>query len=410
MPRQGDETPDARATSDAEPSWWYRHKWAMAAAVVVAVVGGLVFTVLGTVLLLSLTGPDEKLSDLIKIALTVSAGIGGAVALVVAYRKQRGAERDERRNRAGDIRDHERFLNERFGAAAQLLGHAEASTRLAGVYAMAALADDWPGQQQQCIDVLCAYLRLPYDPATARPGEQQVRLTIIRIIRDHLRDGAAGWQGRDLIFTDALLDGGDFAGANFSDGEVDFRGATFAGGTTTFFGARFSGGTVKFDGAVFAAGTVDFATAVFSGGLVSFLDATFSGGKVNFVASSLSAGKIDFEDALFTGGTVDFSAAVISDGTVDFRAAEVSGGTIAFDDATFAGGTINFRDTTLSRGTVDFLDATFGGSTVDFRGAAFDGGTVELAGDPRTDFTGLIGIDLDNPPRGVTLTKRPAAS
>ena len=35
--------------------------------------------------------------------------------------------------------------------------------RLAGVYAMAQLADDWadPDARRQCVAVLCAYLRMP---------------------------------------------------------------------------------------------------------------------------------------------------------------------------------------------------------------------------------------------------------
>jgi hypothetical protein len=34
---------------------------------------------------------------------------------------------------------------------------------------MAGLADDWPGQRQTCVDVLCAYLRMPYEPD---PGDE----------------------------------------------------------------------------------------------------------------------------------------------------------------------------------------------------------------------------------------------
>jgi len=58
-----------------------------------------------------------------------------------------------------------RTLNERFATAAGQLGSdKQPALRLAGVYAMAGLADDWPENRQTCIDVLCAYLRLPYDP------------------------------------------------------------------------------------------------------------------------------------------------------------------------------------------------------------------------------------------------------
>ena len=58
-----------------------------------------------------------------------------------------------------------RTLNERFATAAGQLGDDKPpAVRLAGVYAMAGLADDWPENRQTCVDVLCAYLRMPYDP------------------------------------------------------------------------------------------------------------------------------------------------------------------------------------------------------------------------------------------------------
>lgn len=62
-----------------------------------------------------------------------------------------------------------RTLNERFATAAGQLGSDKPpAVRLAGVYALAGLADDWPENRQTCVDVLCAYLRLPYD---LDPGE-----------------------------------------------------------------------------------------------------------------------------------------------------------------------------------------------------------------------------------------------
>jgi hypothetical protein len=56
-----------------------------------------------------------------------------------------------------------RTLNERFATAAEQLGSDEPAVRLAGVYAMAGLADDWKEKEnrQTCVDVLCAYLRMP---------------------------------------------------------------------------------------------------------------------------------------------------------------------------------------------------------------------------------------------------------
>ncbi|HZN16625.1 MAG TPA: hypothetical protein VFB84_00245 [Micromonosporaceae bacterium] len=145
------------------------------------------------------------LVDLIKLALSVTAGSGAAVALVVAYRRQRFLEVDDE----GD-RDRIRLLTQRFGDAVAQLGNASPAVRLAGAHALAAVADQWPQQRQQCIDVLCGYLRLPYnqdDGNTSRlPGERQVRLTILRIVRDHLRIRAdPSWSSYTFDLTDRCL-------------------------------------------------------------------------------------------------------------------------------------------------------------------------------------------------------------
>ena len=62
-----------------------------------------------------------------------------------------------------------RTLNERFNTVAEQLGSDKPpAVRLAAVYAMAGLADDWQDHRQMCVDVLCAYLRMPYEPG---PGD-----------------------------------------------------------------------------------------------------------------------------------------------------------------------------------------------------------------------------------------------
>src|SRR5215467_4525940 len=87
-------------------------------------------------------------------------------------------------------------LNERFATAADKLGNGKSSAvQLAGVYAMAGLADDWKENRQTCISVLCGYLRMPYAPDPGpNPAEQQrefqgsreVRWTLMRVITEHL--------------------------------------------------------------------------------------------------------------------------------------------------------------------------------------------------------------------------------
>ena len=191
-----------------------------------------------------------------------------------------------------------RTWNERFTTAAEQLGSDKPAIRLAGVYAIAGLADDWKENRQTCVDVLCAYLQLPYepDPGSDAPepqrlafrASQKVRHTVIRVITAHLREeSAVSWQGLDFDFTGAVFDGGDFSRAQFTRGTVDF--------TDTHF----------------PSGHVDFRSAEFSGATVTFSFAEFSGGKVNF------------EKARVSGGTVDFSYARFSDGWIRLRQSPV---------------------------------------------------------------------------------------
>ena len=108
---------------------------------------------------------------------------------------------------------------------------------------MAVVADESSEftRRQQCIDVLCGYLRLPYDPeqghshrtelvtTTTRPAEppatsieeqvhqrirqndREVRQTIVRIISAHLQPEAPiNWSGHDYDFTGVLFEDASF--------------------------------------------------------------------------------------------------------------------------------------------------------------------------------------------------------
>ncbi|MFD5899629.1 pentapeptide repeat-containing protein [Streptomyces sp. NPDC060366] len=314
----------------------------------------------------------KTLFDLVKLSFGVVAGSGALVALVVAYRRQRVDE-------AGAHREATRLHTERFSQAVDKLGSDSPAVRLGGVHALAGLADDAPTQdlRQTCIDVLCAYLQLPFAPDPGNdPAHQdehhrylafrKVRHTILRLIGDHYRRPRGthrSWQGCDLDLTDVTIDSSmDFSGATFSGGTVDFTEATFSGGTVDFTEATFSGGTVYFIGATFSTdGAVEFRGATFStGGAVNFLGATFSTDSgVFFRGATFSGGTVDFSVADFSGGTVDFTDATFSDGTVEFRGAKFYDGTVDFRRATFSDdSTVNFTNARFSGATVDFSAAT----------------------------------------------------
>jgi uncharacterized protein YjbI with pentapeptide repeats len=294
-----------------------------------------------------------------------------------------------------------RTLNERFATAADRLGSDKPpAVQLAGVYAMAVLADDWEKNRQTCVDVLCAYLRMPYepDPGAGAPAKEQrafrasreVRHTVIRVIGAHLREGAAvSWQGLNFDFTGVAFDGGDFNSARFPRGTVSFRGAEFPRGRVDFSSAEFSGGTVDFSSAVFSGAEVSFYGAEFSGGNVSFEYAEFSGGNVSFSSAVFSGAEVGFEEAKFSGatvsfgakfsgGAVSFGAADFSSGKVYFNSAEFSGGGVYFNGAVFSGAEASFGSAKFSSDKVTFENALFSGGMVDFGGAEFSGGTVEF--------------------------------
>lgn len=313
--------------------------------------------------------------DVVKIALAIVGGIGGVVALVVAYRKQRLAE-------AGEERERSRLYAERFDTATDKLGSDSAAVRLAGVHALANLADDWEQGRQTCVDVLCAYLRMPAGPEPEDDGDpgdrtewlalREVRATIVRLIAAHFKPEAApSWNGCDLDFMRATFDVSvDFSEAVFGSGTVNFAAADFGNSLVTFRGADFRGANVYFLGVQFSGYTVDFRGAEVSGGVLAFSSAEFSGSAVAFDGVKITGGVFNFEDAEFSGGEVVFRGADFSGGWVDFGGAKFSGSEVDFAGAKFSGGFVLFDD------LQDTEDDSFVGAG---KSAEFFGGTVDFS-------------------------------
>src|SRR6516165_3823224 len=233
-----------------------------------------------------------------------------------------------------------RTLNERFDTVAEHLGSDKPpAVRVAAVYAMAGLADDWPEHRQMCVEVLCGYLRMPYEPEPggdapvekrlAFQASREVRHTVIRVIAAHLNGTApVSWCGLNFDFAGAVFDGGDFSGAKFPGGTVNFVGAEFPGGTVSFGGAEFSGATVRFGGARFSGARVNFFLARFSGGLVDFAGAKISGGAVGFGYAGFSGGIINFTGAKFSGAAVDFFGSTFAGESPQLTGAGSSGDSV----------------------------------------------------------------------------------
>jgi uncharacterized protein YjbI with pentapeptide repeats len=258
-------------------------------------------------------------------AITVAAGLFGGVLFVaftvLKYRSH--VQSDERlaiEQRADTLRTAEHF-SERFAQAAELLGSERSATRMGGVYALAALADEWKENRQQCIDLLCGYLRTPIElvstglqpgsvpvarvdipppPITPRglaprpensstvsstlidsyrknrlevatqyvtssaADEVAVRKAVISsIARGTRRElGAANsWSDMTFDLSRCFLDGLDFSECYFSQ-KVDFNWSIF-GGSTNFRKAHFAQ-NAQFDGCIFT-GRTWFSGTTFAG-------------------------------------------------------------------------------------------------------------------------------------------------
>jgi uncharacterized protein YjbI with pentapeptide repeats len=304
-----------------------------------------------------------------------------------------------------------RHITELYTKAVAQLGSAKFQLRFGGLYALERLAQDNPAHRQAIVNVICAYLRMPFsltapaskpepeaadgqkDPGTASETgvdgfggtwqqERQVRLTAQRILTKHLRydkaedqqsadpTGSRFWNNIRLNLTGAtLIDfnlvNGVIADANFHraafSGETDFRRAAFIG-AAEFRKANFAG-DAWFDKATFTC-LASFGGAAFTGD-AGFRKATFTG-SAWFDKATFSRGA-SFDRAAFTSDAW-FGEATFGRGASFDRAAFTSdawfaeatfSGDAGFGEAAFSGEAW-FDKATFSRGA-SFGEATFTG-------------------------------------------------
>jgi uncharacterized protein YjbI with pentapeptide repeats len=336
--------------------------------------------------------------DAIKTAGTIVVGTGGAGALWLAARRQRTSEislrqKDldhEKVDRAHALQERmaaateadavERRITDLYTKAAEQLGSDKAPVRLAGLYALERLAQVAPSQRQTVVNLLCAYLRMPFEES-GPAEERQVRLTAQRILATHAAEGDTHWPDLDLDLTGATLLDLDFTGSvirrltcanarlygstqlagatlqNASFEEAEFAGpASFT--DTTFLGpaqflyARFK--SAHFERTRFVA-NARFSEARFA------LEASFRSTVFEAAArysNTVFASDVQFDGVRF-GGRVRF-AGTRFEGAVHFTETEFSSET-RFDRAVFA---------TLT----DFVNVGFG-DYVEFSEAKFRGDT-----------------------------------
>ncbi|WP_197523449.1 pentapeptide repeat-containing protein [Actinokineospora pegani] len=270
--------------------------------------------------------------DALRTGLSFGLGGGGLFALYLAWRRQHSTEvglRQKERDQEDVARAYElqredslaKRITELYTKAVEQLGSDKAPVRLGGLYALERLAQDHAEQRQTIVNVLCAYLRMPFTLPSAAEGtehresvqEREVRITAQRILSHHLVPGhnldkpnATFWSDIDLDLTRAILI--DFSLSRCRVREAQFSGATFTGGAeftlTTFTGdAGFEDATFTdyagFGHATFT-GDVEFMKVAFTG-FTDFGEATFTG-FTRFALASFT-GNAEFEGATFAART-----------------------------------------------------------------------------------------------------------
>jgi Pentapeptide repeats (9 copies) len=232
---------------------------------------------------------DSRRLDAIRTASSLVIGAGGAAALLLAARRQRYVELDLEQK---EHDANERRVTELYGKAADQLGSDKAPVRLAGVYALERLAQDQPAHRQTIVNVLCAYLRMPYGPGEDQTKQEGlVRGAVENLLESHLQPASPDrfWPDIDLILTGAHLDFFWFRDCVVR--KADFRYAVFHG-IGAFRDSRFTE-RAYFTGARFD-GTADLRRMSFDDRAI-FRGAHFLG-DVDFGAEP-PTGSVDLTDA-----------------------------------------------------------------------------------------------------------------
>lgn len=385
--------------------WLILMAW-FAVILAIIVISGITLLILGFP---ALDAPDEitpgALDAIATRSVAIVAGLGGVALLIISYRRQRTAESDVER-------ENIKLFTDRFSVASSQLGDAEPAIQMAGVHALALLADEAPDNReelvQMIIDVLCSYLRMPYKPSVdpeEREAEgpvtygkksdsavnawQEVRSTVLRVIGSRLREDTR-WRGKSFDFSGVVFSGGDLHGAVFSggrvsfaravfrEGQISFSGALFSGSEVDFRGARFAGGGLDFDGATISDGDIRFSDVEFSDGLISFREVGFSGGCIDFVGSKISGGQVDFHKARLSGGNLDLGRSELSGGRILFSSTEFWGGEVDFTSAQFLKGTLDFRQAVVCGGKIALCKAEVSGGRFHFQSMIVRSGEVDF--------------------------------
>jgi hypothetical protein len=137
-------------------------------------------------------------------------------AFMVDRRERKKAERDHDREKLSDQQS-------RFTKIAEQLADAKEPVRLAGMYGLSALADEWHQDGRLdlvdvAIELICAYLRTD----SAIGDDKEVRAAAISVIKEHTqKDSDPKWPGDRINLSRAELSMADLEGCELSGASLD---------------------------------------------------------------------------------------------------------------------------------------------------------------------------------------------
>lgn len=263
---------------------------------------------------------QDRLFDIIRNAVTTAAALGVGITLFFSYRRQRTTEATQRitaeaqltaaaaqdtaakalelSNKQYELERERRQdavvadLRSRYSRAADQMGEPALASKLAGVFALATLADDWDRQEnsfadrQTCIDLLVATYRASAEGT--EPGALETKSAIWRTVIDRFKSKSnhgRRWVGSHLDFSgirnpdsgliDLRIDGSLDFSRTTSDKPMLVQATTLVDGGVLSF-ARSRHERIEFQGCSFSGGILDL-SGVAVGHRVAFLGCVFDG-------------------------------------------------------------------------------------------------------------------------------------
>ena len=360
--------------------------------------------------------------ELLSTTLAAVGGIGAVGYLVIKYREQASTEREEARQNEG-------AADKQLTAAVKQLGSKSPQVRIAGIYALADMADTYGSEKhgvnydKRVVEILCGYLRTYR--LTSSALDYATESTIWDVVSSHTRTPYASSPGRwsplDLdIHKTVLVEEVKLGGAHINSihfqgttlksrcsltglstiGEADFNGATFSE-TADFSFTKL--GYANFNNAHFESYAY-FSSAEFKRApwMEHLLRSTHFAEEAEFRATTF------YCDIRFTGSVFDkrvsFGCLFCTPGGCESPNNDSHGGASFIGEADFS--SVRFV------GAVDFSNATFAGA-VNFSGATFEGGAnfngsafnIDLKDQGKISFPQGFDLSEEGLPKGAKWAK-----